>query len=61
MRAACGQTAAAGAWQGHRNSRAARLHKFRSDSDGRRKIIGFAPSAIEAMYSYAWTGNVRER
>ena len=34
------------------------LHKFRSD--GRRKIIGFAPSAIEAMYSYAWTGNVRE-
>jgi len=34
------------------------LHKFKSD--GRRKIIGFAPSAIEAMYSYAWTGNVRE-
>lgn len=34
------------------------LHKFRSD--GRRKIIGFAPSAIEAMYSYDWTGNVRE-
>ena len=34
------------------------LHKFRSDSG--RKIIGFAPSAIEAMYSYGWTGNVRE-
>jgi DNA-binding NtrC family response regulator len=34
------------------------LHKFKSD--GRRKISGFAPSAIEAMYSYAWTGNVRE-
>ncbi|MDN7177896.1 sigma-54 dependent transcriptional regulator [Caballeronia sp. SEWSISQ10-4 2] len=34
------------------------LHKFKSD--GRRKIRGFAPSAIEAMYSYAWTGNVRE-
>jgi len=34
------------------------LHKFKSD--GKRKIRGFAPSAIEAMYSYAWTGNVRE-
>ena len=34
------------------------LHKFKSD--GKRKIRGFAPSAIEAMHSYAWTGNVRE-
>jgi hypothetical protein len=31
------------------------LHRFRRTA---RKIIGFTPSAIEAMYSYAWTGNV---
>jgi DNA-binding NtrC family response regulator len=34
------------------------LHKFKTDSS--RKIHGFAPSAIEAMYSYGWPGNVRE-
>jgi DNA-binding NtrC family response regulator len=34
------------------------LHKFKTDSS--RKIRGFAPSAIEAMYSYGWPGNVRE-
>jgi DNA-binding NtrC family response regulator len=34
------------------------LHKFKSD--GKRKIRGFSPSAIDAMYSYAWPGNVRE-
>jgi DNA-binding NtrC family response regulator len=34
------------------------LHKFKTDST--RKIRGFAPSAIEAMYSYGWPGNVRE-
>jgi DNA-binding NtrC family response regulator len=34
------------------------LHKFKSD--GKRKIRGFAPSAIDAMYCYAWPGNVRE-
>ncbi|WP_232457679.1 sigma-54 dependent transcriptional regulator [Burkholderia ubonensis] len=34
------------------------LLKFRSDSA--RKIRGFTPCAIEAMYSYPWPGNVRE-
>ncbi|WP_408499768.1 sigma-54 dependent transcriptional regulator [Paraburkholderia sediminicola] len=34
------------------------LHKFKGDSA--RKIRGFAPSAIEAMYNYDWPGNVRE-
>jgi DNA-binding NtrC family response regulator len=34
------------------------LHKFKSDSA--RKIRGFTPSAIEAMYNYNWPGNVRE-
>ncbi|MEA3119482.1 MAG: hypothetical protein QOI13_2752, partial [Paraburkholderia sp.] len=34
------------------------LNKFKTDSS--RKIRGFAPSAIEAMYSYGWPGNVRE-
>ena len=34
------------------------LHKFKTD--GSRKIRGFAPSAIEAMYGYKWPGNVRE-
>ena len=34
------------------------LHKFKTDSA--RKIRGFAPSAIEAMYNYDWPGNVRE-
>ena len=34
------------------------LHKFKTDSA--RKIRGFAPSAIEAMYDYHWPGNVRE-
>ncbi len=34
------------------------LHKFKIDSS--RKIRGFTPSAIEAMYNYTWPGNVRE-
>jgi DNA-binding NtrC family response regulator len=34
------------------------MHKFKTDSA--RKIRGFAPSAIEAMYTYNWPGNVRE-
>jgi DNA-binding NtrC family response regulator len=34
------------------------MHKFKTDSA--RKIRGFAPSAIEAMYNYNWPGNVRE-
>jgi DNA-binding NtrC family response regulator len=34
------------------------LHKFKTDSA--RKIRGFAPSAIEALYNYHWPGNVRE-
>lgn len=34
------------------------LHKFKTDST--RKIRGFAPSAVEAMHSYNWPGNVRE-
>ena len=34
------------------------LLKFRSD--GARKIRGFTPCAIEALYSYPWPGNVRE-
>jgi DNA-binding NtrC family response regulator len=34
------------------------LHKFKCDSA--RKIRGFTPSAIEAMYNYNWPGNVRE-
>ncbi len=34
------------------------LRKFKTDSS--RKIHGFGPSAIEAMYSYGWPGNVRE-
>jgi DNA-binding NtrC family response regulator len=34
------------------------LHKFKADSA--RKIRGFTPSAIEALYSYNWPGNVRE-
>ena len=28
--------------------------------DSARKIRGFTPDAIEAMYSYTWPGNVRE-
>jgi len=34
------------------------LRKFQMDSA--RKIRGFTPDAIEAMYSYTWPGNVRE-
>jgi DNA-binding NtrC family response regulator len=34
------------------------LHKFKADSA--RKIRGFTPSAIEALYNYTWPGNVRE-
>src|SRR5579864_212589 len=34
------------------------LQKYKIDCP--RKIQGFAPSAIEAMYSYHWPGNVRE-
>jgi DNA-binding NtrC family response regulator len=34
------------------------LHKFQMDSA--RKIRGFTPDAIEAMYNYSWPGNVRE-
>src|ERR1700754_3168140 len=34
------------------------LHKFKTDSA--RKIRGFTPSAIEALYNYNWPGNVRE-
>ena len=34
------------------------LLKFRSD--GARKIRGFTPCAIEALYNYPWPGNVRE-
>lgn len=34
------------------------LQKYKIDSA--RKIQGFTPSAIEAMYSYHWPGNVRE-
>ncbi|MGF6772475.1 DNA-binding NtrC family response regulator [Paraburkholderia sp. GAS199] len=34
------------------------LHKFKIDSA--RKIRGFTPSAIEALYNYNWPGNVRE-
>lgn len=34
------------------------MHKFKTDSA--RKIRGFSPSAIEAMYNYTWPGNVRE-
>ncbi|CAE6829175.1 Anaerobic nitric oxide reductase transcription regulator NorR [Paraburkholderia aspalathi] len=34
------------------------MHKFKTDSA--RKIRGFTPSAIEAMYNYGWPGNVRE-
>ena len=34
------------------------MHKFKTDSA--RKIRGFTPSAIEAMYNYTWPGNVRE-
>jgi DNA-binding NtrC family response regulator len=34
------------------------MHKFKTDSA--RKIRGFTPSAIEAMYNYNWPGNVRE-
>jgi len=34
------------------------LHKFKMDSA--RRIRGFTPGAIEAMYSYNWPGNVRE-
>ncbi|MGF6723718.1 DNA-binding NtrC family response regulator [Paraburkholderia sp. GAS41] len=34
------------------------MGKFKTDSA--RKIRGFAPSAIEAMYNYNWPGNVRE-
>ncbi|RQR47369.1 sigma-54-dependent Fis family transcriptional regulator [Burkholderia sp. Bp9126] len=34
------------------------LQKFHSD--GARKIRGFTPSAIKAMYTYSWPGNVRE-
>ncbi|HEY3599117.1 MAG TPA: sigma-54 dependent transcriptional regulator [Paraburkholderia sp.] len=34
------------------------LHKFKTDSA--RRIRGFTPSAIEAMYNYNWPGNVRE-
>ncbi|WP_175964510.1 sigma-54 dependent transcriptional regulator [Burkholderia pyrrocinia] len=34
------------------------LLKF--NGDGARKIRGFTPNAIEAMYTYSWPGNVRE-
>ncbi len=34
------------------------LHKFKMDSA--RKIRGFTPDAIEALYNYNWPGNVRE-
>nr|WP_232071324.1 sigma-54 dependent transcriptional regulator [Paraburkholderia pallida] len=34
------------------------LHKFKQDSA--RRIRGFTPDAIEAMYNYNWPGNVRE-
>ncbi|SEJ49838.1 sigma-54 dependent transcriptional regulator [Paraburkholderia diazotrophica] len=34
------------------------LGKFKADNA--RKIRGFTPSAIEAMYNYHWPGNVRE-
>ena len=34
------------------------LGKFKTD--GARKIRGFTPSAIAAMYNYNWPGNVRE-
>ncbi|WP_274389375.1 sigma-54-dependent transcriptional regulator [Paraburkholderia tagetis] len=34
------------------------LHKFKMDSA--RKIRGFTPDAIEAIYNYNWPGNVRE-
>nr|WP_199272256.1 sigma-54 dependent transcriptional regulator [Paraburkholderia acidisoli] len=34
------------------------LHKFKGDSA--RRIRGFTPDAIEAMYNYNWPGNVRE-
>nr|WP_322105163.1 sigma-54 dependent transcriptional regulator [Paraburkholderia sp. J41] len=34
------------------------LHKFKSDSG--RRIRGFTPDAIEALYNYNWPGNVRE-
>ncbi len=34
------------------------LLKYRAE--GTRKIRGFAPCAIEAMYNYPWPGNVRE-
>jgi DNA-binding NtrC family response regulator len=34
------------------------MRKFKTDSA--RKIRGFTPSAIEAMYTYNWPGNVRE-
>ncbi|WP_310631426.1 sigma-54 dependent transcriptional regulator [Paraburkholderia sp.] len=34
------------------------LHKFKQDSA--RRIRGFTPDAIEAMYNYTWPGNVRE-
>jgi DNA-binding NtrC family response regulator len=34
------------------------LHKFKTDSA--RKIRGFTPSAIEALYNDSWPGNVRE-
>jgi DNA-binding NtrC family response regulator len=34
------------------------LQKYKVDSA--RKIQGFTPSAMEAMYSYHWPGNVRE-
>ena len=34
------------------------MQKFKTDSA--RKVRGFTPSAIEAMYNYPWPGNVRE-
>ena len=34
------------------------LHKFKQDSA--RRIRGFTPDAIEALYNYNWPGNVRE-
>jgi DNA-binding NtrC family response regulator len=34
------------------------LHKFKSDNA--RKIRGFTPAAVEALYRYPWPGNVRE-
>ena len=34
------------------------LHKFKQDSA--RRIRGYTPDAIEAMYNYNWPGNVRE-